>query len=407
MNKAKEPSGTATPETGERRPLPRGWRWVKLGDVDVCKLNPRRPANLNRSEDAPTTFVPMPAVDEKLGIIARPEIRPYGEVKKGYTCFAEGDVLFAKITPCMQNGKHAVAKNLIDGIGFGSTEFHVIRPGSSIVSEWIHMYVRQPHILEAATAHFTGAVGQQRVPDGFLTSLELPLPPLAEQKRIASILAGEMEAVEKARAAAEAQLDAARALPAAYLRSVFESPEAKKWPTKRFGDIVDNFDGKRIPVKLSDRRKGPYPYYGASGIIDHVDGYLFDGEYLLIGEDGANLVLRSSPIAFKASGKFWVNNHAHIVQPKDDMPMDYLLHFFAVTDLKPYVTGAAQPKLTQDDMNSIQVPIPPKLSLAGLVQDMNEKTIRATGTVATIEEELAAINALPAALLRRAFQGEL
>lgn len=210
----------ATPMTtnDERRALPKGWRWVRLGDV--CELNPRRPA-LERTDDALTTFVPMPAIDDQSGTILSPEVRPYSQVRRGYTYFAEGDVLFAKITPCMENGKHAIARNLRDGIGFGSTEFHVIRPSKDITSEWIHFFVRQPWVLEAATAHFTGAVGQQRVPSGFLANLEIPLPPLAEQQRIARVLDEHMAAIERARAAAQAQLDAINALPAALLREAF------------------------------------------------------------------------------------------------------------------------------------------------------------------------------------------
>ncbi|BAQ64617.1 restriction endonuclease subunit S [Geminocystis sp. NIES-3709] len=109
----------------DNKKLPDGWQWVKL--VDVCEINPRRPSDIKREDKTPTTFVPMSAVDEKRGIIADAEVKPYIEVKRGYTYFEEGDVLFAKITPCMENGKNAIATNLIDGFGLGTTEFHVIR----------------------------------------------------------------------------------------------------------------------------------------------------------------------------------------------------------------------------------------------------------------------------------------
>jgi type I restriction enzyme S subunit len=206
-----------TPDS--KRPLPKGWRWVRLGEV--CEINPRRPAGLKFSDVKPTSFVPMSAVDDRQGIIARPEIRPYVQVRKGYTYFAEGDVLFAKITPCMQNGKHAIARGLTSGTGFGSTEFHVIRPGPEIAAEWVWHYVRQPRVLTDATRYFTGAVGQQRVPAEFLARLTIPLPPLSEQKRIAAILKEQLAAVARARAAAEARLDAINALPAALLCRAF------------------------------------------------------------------------------------------------------------------------------------------------------------------------------------------
>jgi len=310
-----------------------GWRTVKLGEV--CELNPRRP-KLDRAANTPTSFVQMSAVAENGGGIVRPETRPFGQVSKGYTFFAEGDVIFAKITPCMQNGKHAIARNLLDGIGFGSTEFHVFRPGGEIISEWILNFLLQPSILTEATRHFTGAVGQQRVPENVLANLEIPLPPKDEQRRIAGRLQEQMAAVERARTAVQNQLDTAQKLPAALLRAVFTSPAAHRWPRKSFGELVANFDGVRIPLKHTDRnkREGKYPYYGASGIIDQIDDFRFDGEFLLIGEDGANLLSRSTPIAFRAKGKFWVNNHAHVVQPKSGTRIEWLEHFFAATDLQ-------------------------------------------------------------------------
>jgi hypothetical protein len=102
--------------------LPNSWRWVTLGEV--CVINPSRPSGLQRNDNAPTTFVPMSAADGRLGMITRSEVRPFSEVRKGYTYVAEGDVLFSKITPCMENGKHAIAQALLDGFGFGTTEFH-------------------------------------------------------------------------------------------------------------------------------------------------------------------------------------------------------------------------------------------------------------------------------------------
>ena len=164
----------------------------------------------------------MPAVDERNGVIARPELKPYQEVRKGYTFFEEGDVLFAKITPCMQNGKHAIARNLLDGIGFGSTEFHVLRPGERVAAEWIHFFLRQASVLEAATAHFEGSVGQQRVPADFLRKLQIPLPDLAEQHQLIEALKQQLTAADIARTAAEAQLATLRELPASLLRHTFQ-----------------------------------------------------------------------------------------------------------------------------------------------------------------------------------------
>jgi len=134
------------------------------------------------------------------------------------------------------------------------------------------------------------------------------------------------------------------------------------WQINNFGDVTENLDYKRIPVSSMEREKiqGEYPYYGASGIIDHVNDYIFDGRYLLIAEDGENLNSRKTPIAFFADGKFWVNNHAHIIQAKPPMSLEFLYLFFANKDISGFITGAAQPKLSQQNLNRIPIVVSPQ-----------------------------------------------
>lgn len=134
---------------------------------------------------------------------------------------------------------------------------------------------------------------------------------------------------------------------------------AGSWVEWTLGELTDNFDGMRVPVKESDRRPGPYPYYGASGVVDHVDQYLFDGEYLLIAEDGENLRTRNTPVAFLARGKFWVNNHAHIVRGNGEADTRFLMYALSVKDIGGYLTGSTMPKLTQGNMNRISLLAPP------------------------------------------------
>jgi len=134
---------------------------------------------------------------------------------------------------------------------------------------------------------------------------------------------------------------------------------SEDWPVLPLGELTENFDGRRVPVKEIDRKPGPYPYYGASGIVDLVDGYLFDGEYLLIGEDGENLRTRQTPIAFIAKGKFWVNNHAHIVRGNHRADTRFLSYVLSQTDIGGYLTGSTMPKLTQGNLNRVPVIVPP------------------------------------------------
>ncbi|WP_376700496.1 restriction endonuclease subunit S [Bacillus sp. A1] len=166
--------------------IPCKWKWVRLGEV--VQVNPPKKKLNEVSEEQKCTFIPMPAVSDKTGKIEEPEEREYGKVKKGYTFFLENDVLFAKITPCMENGKSAIARQLKNGFGYGSTEFHVLRTSEYVNEQYIHYLVRSQRFRAKAKREMTGAVGQQRVPKEFLLNYPFPLPPKEEQDAIVNIL---------------------------------------------------------------------------------------------------------------------------------------------------------------------------------------------------------------------------
>lgn len=206
-----------------------------------------------------------------------------------------------------------------------------------------------------------------------IKSITMPLPTIAEQHRIVDILS-RAEGIVRLRR--EAEKKAAELIPAMFL-DMFGDPATnpKGWPTMPFGELVDNKDGKRKPIKSADRdnRHGPYPYYGASGIIDTYDNFLFDGEHLLIAEDGANLLSRSTPIAFLASGKYWVNNHAHVVAANGKANLTFLECLLNLRDLRDFITGSAQPKLNQANMNGIPImnaPLPMQERFASQVEQI-------------------------------------
>ncbi len=151
---------------------------------------------------------------------------------------------------------------------------------------------------------------------------------------------------------------------------------ANEWRTVKLGDLTDNFDSIRIPVKETDRKAGPYPYYGASGIVDHVDKFLFDGEYLLVAEDGENLRSRKTPIAFMATGKFWVNNHAHIVRGNSHADTRFLMYALTGAEVSGYLTGSTMPKLTQANLSRILIlapPLPDQRAIAHILGTLDDK----------------------------------
>ena len=151
----------------------------------------------------------------------------------------------------------------------------------------------------------------------------------------------------------------------------FEIPES--WCWVRFGTAMINRDAERIPLSVDERSKldKVYDYYGASGVIDKVDRFLFDRPLLLIGEDGANLLNRSKPIAFIAKGQYWVNNHAHVLDAVSGLLLEYISTYINAINLAPYVTGTAQPKMNQEKMNSILVPLPPSNEQNRIIAQIN------------------------------------
>ena len=153
----------------------------------------------------------------------------------------------------------------------------------------------------------------------------------------------------------------------------YDIPESWKWV--RFGHIMINRDAERIPLSVSEREKleKKYDYYGASGVIDKVDRFLFNEKLLLIGEDGANLLSRSTPIAFLAEGEYWVNNHAHVLDcNKELVCIEYIMYYINAITLAPYVTGTAQPKMNQEKMNSIPIALPPIKEQCRIVDKIEE-----------------------------------
>lgn len=242
-----------------KRPLPEGWRWERL--ADICQVNPRRDKGFQRQPEAPTSFLPMDAIDEYTGTIATRLTRPYSEVSKGYTFFREEDLLFAKITPCMQNGKAAIARGLVDGIGFGTTELHVLRPRPGLSLNWLYLIVRSAEFRKQAEDAFEGSAGQQRVPQSFVEEYRLPLPPtFDDQIAIAANLERRMRRIESMRQAVERQRAALDVAELSLLRQFFADASKTGWRTTRLGELAQvvmgqspegstyNREGKGVPL---------------------------------------------------------------------------------------------------------------------------------------------------------------
>ncbi len=203
-------------------------------------------------------------------------------------------------------------------------------------------------------ASFGGAV--QNLNADIVKGLVMPVVPLEIQQEIVRILDQFTELTAELTTQLDAELTVRKKQYAYYRGELFRT--AKDADIHYLDEISENCDNQRKPVASGNRIAGEYPYYGASGIVDYVDDYIFDGDYLLISEDGANLLARSTPIAFSISGKNWVNNHAHVLRFDTYETRRYVEIYLNSIDLSPYITGGAQPKLNQKNLNKIPIPLP-------------------------------------------------
>ena len=243
----------------------------------------------------------------------------------------------------------------ISGKSWVNNHAHVLRPHRDILlDDWLVYYLNISDLSEYITGTTVKKLNQAK-----LRSIPIPLPPLAEQKKIVARLEGLLTKIKEAkRLRAEAQSAAPNLLPAE-LHKIFEDGKKKGWEEKTIDQISENLDAKRVPITKSVRESGKYPYYGASGIVDHVNDYIFDESLLLISEDGANLFARVTPIAFSVSGKVWVNNHAHVLKFSELVTQRFVEYHVNSIDISEFITGSAQPKLNQGRLNRIKIPLPP------------------------------------------------
>lgn len=410
--------------------LPKGWRWVRLGEV--CIINPRRP-RIFREPNRPTSFIPMSAIDEETGTITAPEVRPFKELSKGYTYFEENDILFAKITPCMENGKVAIARGLTDRIGFGSTEFHVLRPKSSVLSEWIWLFIRRKQFREDAKKFFRGGVGQQRVPQEFLEHYPIPLPPLDEQKRIVARVEELISRIKEGKKLREETKKQTELLWQSVLAETFPQPGAQLpngWRWVKLSEITKGIEsGKRpkggvkniangIPsiggehitwdggFDFTNIRYVPYEFYQSMR-----KGKINKGDILIV-KDGATTgktAYVSEDFPFKDA---CINEHVYILRIYENLAISQFVFLFLMsssgqTQLKNTFHGAAQGGINSEFVNQVAIPLPPleeQKRIANYLQEVHEKIKELKEVQTKTEEE---IKLLEQSILEKAFRGEL
>jgi type I restriction enzyme S subunit len=369
----------------------------------------------------------MPAVNQFMGTIEHGETKPFKEVKKGFTYFAEGDVIFAKITPCMQNGKSAIAKGLANKLGFGSTEFHVIRPNDGVITaEWIWYFVRQESFRKEGAYHFRGAVGQQRVPSEYLENANVLLPPITEQRRIVAKLAECMERIGEAQQLRkQAKLEARGLEHAAFHDAIAEGINECGWPLGTLGDVATSFRYGSSAKAHAEEVGTPVLRMGniTNGYLDYNDlkflelderdlrKYCLKSGDILINRTNSLELVGKAAMFDKSDGNWVYASYLVCV----DVDRSRVMPEFVVGVLnsrmgRDFVLATARRAIGMVNINAKEMarfpmPLPPLKEQAAIVERL--RSVRTTAE--SLRDELASpgIEQLRSAVLRKAFSGEL
>ena len=356
----------------------KGWRTVRFGDVVRM---------LKEQVDPVAEGVERYVAGEHMET-ENVHIRKWGNVGDGYLGpalirrFRKGQVLYGSRRTYLK--KVALAE--WDGVT-ANTTFVLEAVEGKLLQKLLPWLMLSERFTKHSIQESKGSTNPYiNFPD--IAKFEFALPPLDQQRRIAEILWSvdeELNSFLEVRTALET-----------FRKSLF-GKQLAVFEAKPLSQVADFLDGKRVPLseKMRAKRKGPYPYYGASGVIDSVDDFLFAEPLVLLSEDGFNLVNRTSRIAFKVEGKVWVNNHAHVLRPSPGMNIDFLADYLESISVEPYITGTYQRKLNKSECERIPIPFPPPA-----VQENIAATIaRSAGSISAINNHIAASRDLVSALL--------
>lgn len=408
------------------------WSKSKLGDI--CDINPSK---RKQPDSTPVSFIPMRYIDEITGQIVTRDQVSYKKVAKGYTSFIENDVLFAKITPCMENGKCAIAKNLTNGIGFGSTEFHILRSKKYISPDWIWLFLRQEKIRNEAKRHFTGAVGHKRVPEEFIRDLEVALPihnneiSYGEQKRIADKiekLFGEVDkAIEKTSKAVQQVDGLFLSIATEIFSSISQVTQPIKLGDNKFFKIETGSTpktnnsgywsgGSIVWVTPKDLGKLNDIYINDSGRKITESGYKSCSTTLI--PVGSIVISTRAPIGYVAiaSHELCFNQGCKAIvfsSPKVDSKYVYYATLMAVDKMRELGKGATFSEISKQKLEGVEILLPFSggepdiLSQRRIATKLDKARLSARLLLEKYQKQLAMFGTLKQSLLNQAFQGKL
>lgn len=402
--------------------MKKGWVIKRLDEV--CLLRPPKSEARKKLTDADlVSFAPMDELGINCKYLNPKGARSLSDVVGSYTYFAEGDVLLAKITPCFENGKLGIASGLINGIGFGSSEYFVIRPSNQISSEFLYYFLLQNSFRENGAKSMSGAVGHKRVAKEFVESQALPIPPLPEQQRIVAILDKAFDAIATAHAHAEQNRQNARTLFESYLQSVF-SQKGDGWVEKRLQDVCEKItDGThQTPTYFDEGIVFLSSRNVKSGKIDWDNiKYIDEKQHI---EMHKRLAPRLNDILLAKNGTtgvaamvdkeviFDIYVSLALLRALDIIRPSYLLHFvnspLAKQQFNKRLKGSGVPNLHLKEIREVTISLPASLAIQDkIVADLDTLLAQTQHLESLYQRKIAALDELKQSLLQQAFSGQL
>lgn len=402
----------------------------------VVEINPRRFTAPPTDEEL-LSFIPMRAVEEESGRLDASQVRPWKEVKKGYTPFQEGDVIFAKITPCMENGKFALAKGLHNGRAAGSTEFHVFRPGSTLDAKYLMYFLFSPKLRSDAKRKMQGAAGQLRVTTEFFSTVEIPLPTIEEQRLIVSEIERQctrLDAGVEALRRAQSNLKRYRA---AVLKAACEGqlapgdaprfPGGPQWPRVSLGDVVESMkngiyksrdiysEGGTACLRMYNIEDGRIVWKRIKRMKlsrKEVEEYgLLPGDLLVNRVNSRELVGKAAPIPIGLEECVFESKNIRVRVKRnlaDPRFVSYAMSLYGQSHFNrnaQQVVGMAS--ISQPQVGALQIPLPPLEEQERIVMEVELQLSVIEELQSTVMVNLQRATRLRQAVLQQAFAGEL
>ncbi len=400
--------------------------WKNATLAEVCEINPGKKELQDKSKEMEVSFLPMASVSEDGKIITQ-EKRKLKEVIKGYTNFRNGDVLLAKITPCFENGKRAIAKDLTNGIGFGSTEFHVLRPSREVTSDWVFHAISRSDFCNIAKSQMTGTAGQKRVPTKVLEQFRIPIPPIKEQEKISENIQTQftrLDVVIKNLKVIQAKLEL-------YRRSVLKSAFSNKlihvkgnWQQFKIKEIAKkvqygltsqsgkNYKGPRY-LRITDiqDRKVNWETVPFAKQKDDLEGYRLNKGDVVFARTGATvgksfLIVECPRNAVFASYLIRIIPHREKILPA-------LLWFYFQSPMywhkiSESQRGIGQPNVNGTILSNLSINLPTKIDDQEILTNEIEARFSTIDKIAeVIHMDLGKAEAFRKSILKAAFEGKL